>query len=102
MIKRRDTEVAVLQGKMNGNRIEVEREYMPENLHSCLLGVGLGLRKNGECLGNEVIMVLKAASIVHGILGCSMNVTQALGMSKRHARRCSCGFVVDLVDHGYE
>lgn len=45
---------------------------MPENLHSCLLGVGLGLRKNDESLGNEVFMVLKVASIVHGILGCSM------------------------------
>lgn len=58
---------------MNDNRIEVERVFMPENLHICLLGVGVGVRKNCESLRNEIIMVLKVVSIVHGIFGCSVS-----------------------------
>lgn len=35
--------------------------------------VGLEIKKNVE-LGNEIIMIFKVGSIVHGISGCSVNV----------------------------
>lgn len=50
--------------------LRLRESIYANNLHSCPLRVGFGLRKNGEYLGNEIMMILKVASIVHGISGC--------------------------------
>ena len=45
---------------------------MADDLHfkaQCLLEAGIWVRKDGEGLGNEIIMIMKVTSIVHGRCG---------------------------------
>lgn len=90
---------------MNDNRkYEGERIFMLDNVFfkSYLFGVSCGVRKNNESLGNGIIMIVKVISIVFDIYRCLVSVIYVLIIRKIFFNRCLYGFVMGLVDCGYE